>query len=35
MRQSVVKDYWGNIVKYNHSKWMTIIGRWGRRSGPM
>jgi hypothetical protein len=29
MRQSVVKDSWGNIVKYNHSKWMTIAGRWG------
>jgi hypothetical protein len=29
MKQSVVKDSWGNIVKYNHSKWMTIIGRWG------
>ena len=33
MRQSVVKDYWGNIVKYNHSKWMTIIGRWGNSHG--
>jgi hypothetical protein len=30
MRQSVVKDYLGNIIKYNHSKWMTIIGAWGR-----
>jgi phosphatidylserine/phosphatidylglycerophosphate/cardiolipin synthase-like enzyme len=30
MRQSVVKDYWGNIVKYNHSKWMTVTGHWGR-----
>ena len=30
MRQSVVKDYYGNIVKYNHSKWVTIMGRWGR-----
>jgi phosphatidylserine/phosphatidylglycerophosphate/cardiolipin synthase-like enzyme len=28
MRQSVVKDPWGNIVKYNHSKWMTITGHW-------
>ena len=28
MRQSVVKDSWGNIVKYNHSKWMTITGHW-------
>ena len=33
MKQSVVKDYWGNIVKYNHSKWMTISGRWGRSRG--
>ena len=29
MKQSVVKDGWGNIVKYNHSKWMTITGHWG------
>ena len=29
MRQSVVKDPYGNIVKYNHSKWMTITGHWG------
>lgn len=29
MRQSVVTDPWGNILKYNHSKWMTIAGRWG------
>jgi phosphatidylserine/phosphatidylglycerophosphate/cardiolipin synthase-like enzyme len=28
MRQSVVTDPWGNIVKYNHSKWMTITGHW-------
>ncbi len=28
MRQSVVKDPWGNLVKYNHSKWMTITGHW-------
>ncbi len=28
MRQSVVKDPWGNLVKYNHSKWMTITGNW-------
>ncbi|MCW2846871.1 MAG: hypothetical protein JWR90_845 [Marmoricola sp.] len=27
MKQSVVKDRWGNLVKYNHSKWLTIIGR--------
>jgi hypothetical protein len=30
MKQSVVKDAWGNIVKYNHSKWMTIRGHWFR-----
>ena len=30
MRQSVEKDYYGTLVKYNHSKWMTIIGTWGR-----
>ena len=29
MRQSVVTDSWGTFVKYNHSKWMTIIGSWG------
>ena len=29
MRRSVVTDSWGNIVKYNHSKWMTITGHWG------
>jgi hypothetical protein len=33
MKQSVIKDYWGNIVKYNHSKWMTISGRFGRLRG--
>ncbi len=30
MRQSVERDRWGNIVKYNHSKWMTIVGHWAR-----
>jgi hypothetical protein len=30
MKQSVVRDAWGNYVKYNHSKWMTISGHWGR-----
>ena len=29
MRQSVVRDAYGNIVKYNHNKWMTITGHWG------
>jgi len=29
MRQSVVRNAYGQIVKYNHSKWMTITGRWG------
>ena len=33
MRQSVVKDYYGNIVKYNHSKWMTISGNWAHVPG--
>ncbi len=29
MRQSVIKNSKGEIVKYNHSKWMTIVGNWG------
>ncbi len=29
MRRSVVTDPWGTILKYDHSKWMTIIGAWG------
>lgn len=29
MRQSVIKDPYGVILKYNHSKWMTITGHWG------
>ena len=29
MRQSVTKNRRGEIVKYNHSKWMTITGHWG------
>jgi hypothetical protein len=28
MRQSVTKNGSGEITKYNHSKWMTISGRW-------
>jgi phosphatidylserine/phosphatidylglycerophosphate/cardiolipin synthase-like enzyme len=28
MRQSVTKNGAGEIDKYNHSKWMTITGRW-------
>ena len=31
MRQSVVMDAYGTIVKYNHSKWMTVTGSWGGR----
>lgn len=31
MRQSVITDGYGTIVKYNHSKWMTIVGHWGRQ----
>jgi phosphatidylserine/phosphatidylglycerophosphate/cardiolipin synthase-like enzyme len=30
MRQSVVRNAYGEIVKYNHNKWMTITGHWGR-----
>jgi hypothetical protein len=33
MRQSVVKDSTGEIVRYNHSKWMTITGRWNGAAG--
>jgi hypothetical protein len=29
MRQSVIKNAAGEIVKYNHSKWMTVTGHWG------
>lgn len=29
MRQSVIKNAAGEVVKYNHNKWMTITGRWG------
>ena len=29
MRQSGIKNGSGEIVKYNHSKWMTVTGRWG------
>ena len=29
MRQSVIRNRQGEIVKYNHSKWMTITGHWG------
>jgi hypothetical protein len=32
MRQSVTKNSAGEIVKYNHSKWMTITGRWNGMS---
>jgi hypothetical protein len=31
MRQSVITDGYGTIVKYNHSKWMTIVGHWGTK----
>lgn len=33
MRQSVVKDSSGVIWRYNHSKWMTVQGWWGRYRG--
>ena len=29
MRQSVIKNSAGELVSYNHSKWMTITGHWG------
>ncbi len=29
MRQSVITNSRHEIVKYNHSKWMTIAGNWG------
>lgn len=32
MRQSVIRNNRDEIVKYNHSKWMTIAGRWGGNS---
>ena len=28
MRQSVIRNGAGEIVKYNHSKWMTVTGHW-------
>ena len=32
MRQSVIRNRADEIVKYNHSKWMTIAGRWAGNS---
>ena len=29
MRQSVIKNRAGDVVKYNHSKWLAISGWWG------
>ena len=29
MKESVIKNGQGQIVKYNHSKWMTIAGNYG------
>ncbi|MEO7350682.1 MAG: phospholipase D-like domain-containing protein [Marmoricola sp.] len=29
MKQSVVRNGFGDIVKYNHNKWMAITGHWG------
>jgi phosphatidylserine/phosphatidylglycerophosphate/cardiolipin synthase-like enzyme len=28
-RQSAVHNAYGDLVKYNHNKWMTITGHWG------
>ncbi len=33
MRQSVIKNGRGEVVKYNHSKWMTVTGHWGTARG--
>ena len=33
MRQSVITNRSREIVKYNHSKWMTIAGNWGSSTG--
>ena len=33
MRQSVIKNRRGEIVKYNHSKWMAISGCYGSSRG--
>jgi len=29
VRQSAVKNAYGELVKYNHNKWMSITGRYG------
>ncbi len=29
MKQSIIRGHGGTIVKYNHSKWMTIAGNYG------
>ena len=29
MKQSVIKNRAGDVVKYNHSKWLAISGWWG------
>ncbi len=29
MKQSVVRNAYGDIVKYNHNKWMAISGHYG------
>ncbi len=33
MRQSVIRNRSGDIVKYNHSKWLTITGSVGASTG--
>ena len=33
LRQSVITNKKREIVKYNHSKWMTITGRYGTSTG--
>ena len=29
VRQSAVRNAYGDLVKYNHNKWMSITGRYG------
>ena len=33
MKQSIIRGKGGTIVKYNHSKWMTIAGNYGGQPG--
>jgi hypothetical protein len=33
MKESIIRGHGGTIVKYNHSKWMTIAGNYGGQPG--